>query len=434
MKNNIYKIDINDMACGFFANYRHVLEYLYVADKFELTPYIYFSNCIYKEDKPVNGTDNPYEYYFLQPAISELDPSNQGILVSNITHMDLVGYSFTGTIRSYQISQEYIETMAEIQKKYVKLNSNTEDYIKNGIFKSVYTGRILGVHARGTDFRVGYKNHPEFIETQLYFEIIDTLLQESSWDGIFLATDDSEILEQFKNKYGSLLIFYEDVMRSSGMKSVAFQECNRKQHKYKLGLEVIRDVYTISHCSGFIGGISQVAICARIIKQSRTEKFEELHIIEKRIREKGLTFSSKPTQLSINKKDNDEDNLKKYKEFYKILTDWLSIKQNDGSLVNYFKVRGYERVSIQGWKELGKLLFRELSNSGIRIEYIIDRNLENCTDGCLSFVKSVDAVDSVDVIIVTAVHYFDEIKKDYLGCDIPIVSLFDIIDEITATS
>ena len=86
------------------------------------------------------------------------------------------------------------------------------------------------------------------------------------------------------------MLYYSDVMRSNDRKSVAFHASSRVNHKYKLGLEVIRDMYTLSKCDGFVAGISQVAVCARINKLSRKEKYQDLIIIDKGIQKSGRLF------------------------------------------------------------------------------------------------------------------------------------------------
>ena len=100
---------------------------------------------------------------------------------------------------------------------------------------------------------------------------------------IFLATDDMNILKEFVTKYEDNVIYYSDVIRSDDMRSVAFYENNRDKNNYKLGLEVIRDMYTLSCCDGLVAGISQVAICAQINKLARKEFYEDIMIINKGI-------------------------------------------------------------------------------------------------------------------------------------------------------
>jgi len=53
--------------------------------------------------------------------------------------------------------------------------------------------------------------------------------------------------------------------------------------KYRMGLEVLRDAYTLVACGGFIGGLSQVSNAARYIKQSLGSDYRYKKTISKGI-------------------------------------------------------------------------------------------------------------------------------------------------------
>jgi hypothetical protein len=73
--------------------------------------------------------------------------------------------------------------------------------------------------------------------------------------------------------------------------AIGFLPNNRMHHKYKLGLEVLRDMHTLAKCQGFICGLSQVSICAQIQKISNNEKFDFLHVIDKGINKNKKIFN-----------------------------------------------------------------------------------------------------------------------------------------------
>lgn len=68
--------------------------------------------------------------------------------------------------------------------------------------------------------------------------------------------------------------------RSSDKNCPVYLDIERVEHKYLLGLEVVRDMYALSYCNGLIAGLSQVSICSRIVKKSRKEEYEYLKIID----------------------------------------------------------------------------------------------------------------------------------------------------------
>ena len=65
----IYFIDMKESHSGFFADHNRLLSLLYFADIYGLKPVVqYSSGYCYAEKHPVNGTENPFEYYFKQPG------------------------------------------------------------------------------------------------------------------------------------------------------------------------------------------------------------------------------------------------------------------------------------------------------------------------------------------------------------------------------
>lgn len=124
-----------------------------------------------------------------------------------------------------------------------------------------------------------------------------------------------------------------------------------------------------------------------------------------------------------------EDGLEKSQEFYFILLQWIKIHQEGRTLVDYFKKNNYKTVAVYGMKELGEALLEELDGSDIEVKYGIDRNAENIYAGIDIYTPD-EKLDDVDVVVVTAVHYFDEIELDMqTKVKGKIVSLEDVVWE-----
>lgn len=116
--------------------------------------------------------------------------------------------------------------------------------------------------------------------------------------------------------------------------------------------------------------------------------------------------------------------------YYHVFNQWLSLKQEGKSLVQYFRDNDYKTVGIYGMKELGERLYDELKESDIKIECIIDKNA-----GSLFFDMDIitpeDEIPLMDVLVVTASYYFDAIETEMSAkVNCPIVSIEDIIYEI----
>lgn len=290
----VYFIEEDNKDLGFCAMYRAWLEYIYLADVCGMIPVIQAGeHFAYREDGMINGTRNAYEYYFSQPATIGIREARKkkDVLYSQVYHRQMVALVLTGKCAHYGYTKRYMYEMARIVRKYIKFNEQTQTYVTVGIKKlGIEDAKVLGVHIRGTDFRAKYDNHPVYVTEEDCFREVDRLMQEKEYEKIFLATDDVRILKNFREKYGNKICFYKDVERSNKNKSVAFSKNSRKQHRYLLGLEVIRDMYTLSKCSGLVAGVSQVAICAQIHKLACRQRYEDIKIIDKGIYKNGHMF------------------------------------------------------------------------------------------------------------------------------------------------
>lgn len=290
----IYYICEDNGEFGFFAMYRCWLEYLYFADICGYVPVIHAGHHFaYAENSLAAKTKNPFEYYFVQPAgvgVHEVKESYR-VVFSNLLHREIVELVYTGKYGAYWYTQDYLKVMGNIVSKYMRFNDFTWNYICNGLKRlEIERDRVLGIHIRGTDFKSGFHNHPICLAAEDCFSTIDEMFELKKYDKVFVATDDKRLLNRFIEKYGNKMCCYEDVFRNNRNKSVIFEESARKKHKYRLGLEVLRDMYTLSMCDGLIAGISQVAVCAQINKIALGKVYEDLIIINKGINKNHRMF------------------------------------------------------------------------------------------------------------------------------------------------
>ena len=108
---------------------------------------------------------------------------------------------------------------------------------------------------------------------------------------VFLATDDNNILKAFIEKYQERLIYYKDVERSDGLRMSCYGEIQRKQHHYRLGKEIIKDVYTLAACDGLVCSASYVSYMARIVKMASGKSYQTINSISSTKRTKGMNLT-----------------------------------------------------------------------------------------------------------------------------------------------
>lgn len=278
---------------GFFAEFRAMLAKMYFAESFGMKPYVEWGESfLYSEKEDINGTRNAFEYYFEQPLQVTKDEllSTSFVSVAKPEQGAVVEREFRKD--EYGLNEEYLDILADMYRKYIRLNALTETRIKgdlDGLFKG---SKVLGVHFRGTDYKVGYQYHPVAVQIEQTIAAVKSEFYKGEYQKVFLATDEIGAVEKFKTEFPEKLIFFEDTYRGSGDESIAFSRSEREHHHFRLGYEVLRDMYALSYCDGLIAGLSQVVNCARIAKKSRGEQYECLKLINNGIYTEGKLFKS----------------------------------------------------------------------------------------------------------------------------------------------
>ena len=125
--------------------------------------------------------------------------------------------------------------------------------------------------------------------------------------------------------------------------------------------------------------------------------------------------------------DKMEDNLAKSVCFYKLLVQWLDLKQQGINLKEFFEFNGYKSVAVYGMKELGERFLDELKDTGIEVKYVVDRSKDMVVTDLPKYTPD-EELPEVDVMVVTAVYYYSDIAEEMEEkVTFPIVSLEDVV-------
>lgn len=264
----IYLADEQGSGMGFFAELGVTLIKLYFADERGFVPYVHWGEkYLYYEPDGINGEKNAFLYYF--KPVSEVKSIEHACHVVNSeeSHYSQVKGLYNAV--SYDVSEDYINAMARMLKKYIQYNDETREYLEKQFNALLGNRKTIAVHYRGTDFNKGYNNHPIPVQAEQEIEKVKELLQQKNYEQIFLATDENAMVERFRQEFGDKVKVYEDTFRDDGSgESIAFSKAEREHHHYKLGLEVLRDQYTLTHCDGIVCGYSNITFIARIMRRA----------------------------------------------------------------------------------------------------------------------------------------------------------------------
>lgn len=276
----IYLVDEQGGGVGFFAELGVTLIKLYFADERGFTPYVQWGeNYLYYEPDGIDGEKNAFLHYFAPAShVNDIQHARH-VIKSEMRHYEQVKALF-GAV-SYDVSEEYVDAMADMMKKYIRYNDKIVAYLYLKYKELLGAKRTIGVHYRGTDFRKQYNNHPVAVRIEQTLEETDKLMQTGKYEQIFLATDENEAVLKFRERFGDLVKVYDDTFRDDGGDdSIAFSESEREHHKYLLGLEVLRDQYTLTNCDGLVCGYSNVTFLARIMRKAwHDREFEDYVLI-----------------------------------------------------------------------------------------------------------------------------------------------------------
>lgn len=118
------------------------------------------------------------------------------------------------------------------------------------------------------------------------------------------------------------------------------------------------------------------------------------------------------------------------KRLCNLFREWVIIKIEKKEICDYLWENGYREVALYGMNYVGEILLQDLGQSEIKVKYAIDKNAKYIRTG-VTMIKPDEKLPEVDMVIVTAIAYFDEIKDNLskkISC--PIVSLEDILSKL----
>lgn len=277
----IYNIEAFGCSVGFFAEFLYALIRLYYATDRGLVPYINWGkNFLYYEGNENAKESNNFLYYF--EPVSNVSSLEKAAYVLNATncHISDVQNRCLNTY-GYAVTDEYMDALSSMIKRYIKYNKETKTYLESGYDNLLQGRKTLAVHFRGTDYRRQYNNHPVFVTIEQEIAEVYNILKAKDYEAIFLATDEEKAVTVFRQEFGHFVKTFDDTWRADkGDESVAYSHSNRENHRYKLGLEVIRDQYMLTRCDGLVCGISNLTLSARMMRKAWYDKeYEDIVIV-----------------------------------------------------------------------------------------------------------------------------------------------------------
>lgn len=242
---------------GLFSLLSSVVCYLDFAERNSLIPVVDFENykTIYNEKSSIKNTRNSFEYYFNPVSSYSLDDvyGSGNFLISG-----------RGFPKGYDYTIANIPGLISVFDKYIRLRKEISDEIDSFVSEK-FSAPVLGVHYRGREMRTAPAHWYPPSSKQMIYAIEDSM-KRFDYKKIFVSSEDEALIRIIDNAFPGIVFYNENYYRSSGN---AYKEYPRDNHFYRLGLEVLMDMFSLSKCDSLISCSSNVAWFARFINNGQ---------------------------------------------------------------------------------------------------------------------------------------------------------------------
>jgi hypothetical protein len=246
-QSKFYIINYKHRGAGYFAYLNTVFGRLKYCNDNNLIPIVDWSTPKVEYYDAEMG-ENPFDYYFDQASTVEEAIKCEHEYCSG----NYVNYPPSGR-KIYKYKDIVIDIHNSINK-FLKVKPE----IINSLNKDIENSKTLGVHCRRSDMG---RHHPQFLfstNIEDYFIKTMEIYHKYGFEKIYLATEEIEIFEYFKNKIPEILL-YQECFRIKSNDDHRIISDNRKNHRYLMGKEVLIDSLNLSKCNSLLCSISGVS-------------------------------------------------------------------------------------------------------------------------------------------------------------------------------
>ena len=258
-------------GAGFFSNLNFVIHNLLICDQLKMIPVVDMENYItlYNCKIKINGSYNVWDYYFKPISkykLKDVYKSKNVIICDNRTSKKGFSQStFKNEFKYFNGFQNLNSNHRKIVKKYIKFDKNILTQSQNFTKKYFSNNKILGVCFRGSDQKkTAYQPYPP-TEKQL-LNATNYLIKKYNFDKIYLCTEDSDFLNFYEKKFGSILL-YNNSPRTTDKKDLF--DFPSKKHRYYLGRGNIIDMLNLGKTDYMLFAPSNIPEAALFFSNKR---------------------------------------------------------------------------------------------------------------------------------------------------------------------
>lgn len=254
-------------GAGFLSNFHHVMLHIIIARSRGLYPVVDMMNykTCYNEDEPINGTMNPWEYFFRQPDDTDLARvyKSKNVILCDADypwHVHQQYYTNMG-------EDKWISELHDVITREIRFNALTQAYLDDAWRSIAPTdGKILAVMSRGTDYRdTKPKGHNIQPEPAYLLTRARELMREHDLKYVFLSTEERFVADMFRAEFGDALLHFDEREYFDDMDNdmlITEYRHSRAHPLYNIILEYLRNVIIASRCDCLLCGINNGSLAA----------------------------------------------------------------------------------------------------------------------------------------------------------------------------
>jgi hypothetical protein len=248
------RVRIPSRPCGFFGNFFITLNGLMFCDSIGAVGVPWWdSDCPYLDP---SVSDNAWSMFFRGP------PSAQG---GDGPRPRLAYYPTADDMTAYQAPTPR-EAAHRLMKRFAEPHPEFLDEADAFVDKKFRAGKTLGVHVRGTDARRGLESRRSIPFDTIHDEIAVRLRSDAD-TMIFLASDEAQVIADFKARYGERVCHRECARSVSGESIHGHYDSGVAASGFEKGRDVLIDALLLSRVDFLIrthSAVTTYSLCRNL--------------------------------------------------------------------------------------------------------------------------------------------------------------------------
>lgn len=256
---------------GLLSLFWNVIRNIDYAKEKNYIPVVDFKN--YKSQYSMNDYDNVWEYYFTQPSNYSLEEVYKS---KNIIISGLETQWYKKELYKANYEQKVLEELHQMIFKHIDFSEEVKKRVSQEISDiNINLESTVGLYLRGTDYvNLKPSGHPIQPTVDQAIEVVDSYIKKYQPTSLFLVTEDGEIYDEIKAKYGDRCVtpkYEKYIYNYDGKSFLSNDKCidELADNAYERGMNYLIKMIILSRCAYVIGGNTNGMWAVNVFSKNR---------------------------------------------------------------------------------------------------------------------------------------------------------------------